>query len=127
MASKLTRRLILVASLFLIPTTFQPIFAASNDGMEISGIEKINVNKADVEQLSLIKGIGTKKAQAIVDYRLSNGDFMSLDELTGVKGIGDSTLQKIKPYLALLLTSYRTLSMAHGCASLYLLSFSKLV
>lgn len=101
MASKLTRRLILVASLFLIPTTFQPIFAASNDIMEDAGIEKINVNKADVDQLSLIKGIGTKKAQAIIDYRLTNGNFMSLDELTGVKGIGDSTLQKIKPYLAL--------------------------
>ena len=101
MINKSTCRLILAASLFLLPMSLQPAFAASPNNMEVSGIEKININKADIEQLSLIKGIGSKKAQAIIDYRLANGDFTHLDELTSVKGIGDSTLQKIIPYLTL--------------------------
>lgn len=101
MINKSICRLIFTALLFLLPTSFQPIFAASVNSMEVSGIEKININKADTEQLSLIKGIGTKKAQAIIDYRVANGEFTTLDELISVKGIGSSTLEKITPYLTI--------------------------
>ena len=62
---------------------------------------KININSADIDQLSLIKGIGIKKAQAIVDYRTSHGQFTTLEEVVNVKGIGKGTLKKIMPYLTL--------------------------
>lgn len=55
----------------------------------------ININTANAEAISkALKGVGIKKAQAIVDYRESYGDFHHADELTAVKGIGKSTLAK---------------------------------
>lgn len=95
------RRLILVVSLFLLPSSFQPLLAAESVKSTVSAIEKINVNTADISQLSEIKGLGSKKAQAIVDYRSDKGSFVNLSELSNVKGIGQSTLKKISPYLSL--------------------------
>ncbi len=57
--------------------------------------EPVNINTANVEQLAEnLKGIGPKKAQAIIDYREQNGPFFSADELINVKGIGPKTLEK---------------------------------
>ena len=50
--------------------------------------QKINLNTADAKQIAgMIKGIGQKRAQAIVDYRKMHGKFKSFDELASVKGI----------------------------------------
>lgn len=53
---------------------------------------KIALNKADIKQLSTLKGIGSKKAQAIILYREQVGQFTSLDDLLKVKGIGKKIL-----------------------------------
>jgi competence protein ComEA len=64
------------------------------------GIPKdVNINTADKETLILLPGIGPVAAEAILAYRKNNGNFKSVDELTKVKGIGDKTLEKLKPYL----------------------------
>lgn len=62
---------------------------------------KVNLNTADVSELSTLKGIGEKKAEAIISYRDANGGFKSIDELTNVKGIGEKTLASLKEELAL--------------------------
>lgn len=59
---------------------------------EIQKIELININKADVDTLSLLKGIGEKRAKAIISYRELNGNFESVDDLLNIKGIGDKVL-----------------------------------
>ncbi len=61
----------------------------------------ININSASEAELVTLKGIGSKKAQAIIDYRNTMGDFVSLDELTDVKGIGKKTLEKNRQRLSL--------------------------
>lgn len=67
--------------------------AADND--PINNQATININTASVDSISkTLKGIGLKKAQAIVDYRENYGDFSHIEELTAVKGIGKSTLAK---------------------------------
>jgi len=58
----------------------------------------INIASADV-LAGTLPGIGPTKAKAIVDYRDLNGPYQSVDELTNVKGIGEVTLNKIKPFL----------------------------
>ncbi len=57
---------------------------------------KININKASLEELKLIPNIGEAKAQAIIDYRNSVGIFNEIDDIKNVSGIGDSLFDKIK-------------------------------
>ncbi|MCY1258674.1 competence protein ComEA helix-hairpin-helix repeat region [compost metagenome] len=62
----------------------------------------VNLNTADVAQLqSELKGIGEKKAEAIVQYREANGPFTSVDQLLEVKGIGKATLDKNREKLTI--------------------------
>ena len=56
--------------------------------------ERININTATAGELATLHGVGTKTAQAIVDYREMFGRFGSVDDLTKVKGIGAKTLEK---------------------------------
>jgi competence protein ComEA len=54
--------------------------------------EAININTADVQELVKLKGVGPKKAEAIIVWRKENGDFKTIDQLLEVKGIGEATL-----------------------------------
>ncbi len=55
----------------------------------------VNVNTADAGTIAEeLKGIGAKKAQAIVEYREANGKFKTIESLTEVKGIGLKTVEK---------------------------------
>lgn len=64
--------------------------------------DKININTASAEDMvNALKGIGPKKAQAIIDYREAKGPFTQVDQLTEVKGIGPSTLSHIKELIVL--------------------------
>ena len=130
MFNKLTSRLLLVISLFVFSASQQVFSAdatikkpvadktmtkpavdkatkksssAADKKMKKASatITKINLNTATNEQLATIKGIGVKKAQAIIDYRKEHGKFASLDDLINVKGIGEGTLKKIAPLLKL--------------------------
>ena len=57
---------------------------------------KININKASLEELKLLPNIGESKAQAIIDYRNSVGIFNSIEDIKNVSGIGDNLFDKIK-------------------------------
>ncbi len=53
----------------------------------------VDINSASVKELTSLKGIGTKKAEAILSYRKAHC-FKNVDEITKVKGIGKKFLQK---------------------------------
>ena len=60
----------------------------------------VNINTADAQTLSKnIKGVGLKKAQAIVAFREKNGAFKNIEDLKKVKGIGNKLLDKNKDTL----------------------------
>lgn len=58
--------------------------------------ELININTASSQQLQALSGIGEVKAQAIIDYRETNGDFAAVEHITRVSGIGPATFDKIR-------------------------------
>ncbi len=57
---------------------------------------KVNINAATAEELSTLPGIGPTKAQSIIDYRLANGPFQSIEDIKNVRGIGEATFEKLK-------------------------------
>ena len=61
----------------------------------------ININKATVEELSTLKNIGAKYAQKIVEYREKNGPFQKVEDILLVKGIGTKTLEANKDKITL--------------------------
>ncbi len=60
----------------------------------------VNVNTATVEELQLLPGVGEVRAKAIVEARKARGGFKRVDDLLGVKGIGDAGLERLRPYVA---------------------------
>lgn len=63
------------------------------------GDHLININTCTLDELMEINGIGKTKAEAILKYRESNGDFNSIDDIKNVDGIGDALFEKIKAYI----------------------------
>lgn len=75
--------------------------AKAKDQASIAQV-RISINSASAEELSsVLKGVGAKKAEAIVKYRKANGKFKSLDELASVKGIGEAIIEKNRSNLTL--------------------------
>ena len=54
----------------------------------------IDINTANAAELASLTNIGLKKAKQIIAYREANGLFVSIDDLTKVKGIGLKTIEK---------------------------------
>ncbi len=64
--------------------------------------QTVNINRADAATLaSVLTGIGPSRAEEIIRYREAYGPFESIDELTEVKGIGKSTLEKNRARITL--------------------------
>ena len=61
--------------------------------------EVIDLNTAAPEDLERLPGIGPAKAEAIAAYRAEHGLFQSVDQLTEVSGIGEATLETLRPYI----------------------------
>jgi competence protein ComEA len=57
---------------------------------------KVNINKATVDELCVLKRIGPSYAQRIVDYREQNGPFEKPEDIMKVKGIGFKTFEANK-------------------------------
>ncbi len=57
---------------------------------------KVNINTATADQLTTLKGIGESTAQKIIDYRQQNGSFKSIEDIKNVSGIGDKKYAAIK-------------------------------
>ena len=78
-------------------------YRASTSGRSSSGKplprSPININRASARDLQLIPGIGPAMAQRIIERRQLR-PFTSAEDLLDVKGIGEKTLEKIRPYIS---------------------------
>lgn len=91
-----------------------PVFAANPTDTAASAtqtathkeaaVEKtVNINTADVNTIveSHIKGIGKKRAEAIVAYRTQHGPFKSVDDLKNIKGISEKIINANRSHLTM--------------------------
>ena len=76
-------------------------YANENSFVEVAPNTSISLNEADVEQLTQLKGIGEKRAIAIIAYREKVGRFESIEQLLSVKGIGEKVLSDNKANIRL--------------------------
>jgi comEA protein len=72
---------------------------AGSQGENGGEYRRIDINKACLEELVLLPGIGPKKAAAVIEWRSSKGPFKSIEGLLDVKGIGPGTLERLRPYV----------------------------
>ncbi|MFT6340931.1 MAG: competence protein ComEA [Alcanivorax sp.] len=87
--------LLLALSLPALAVEVDAVKDAANTQVE----NRIDLNTADVTQLQELKGVGPKTAQAIVQWRDSQGPFTNVDQLLAIKGIGEKTLAKMRDSL----------------------------
>ena len=59
----------------------------------------VDVNTANEQQLMAVPGIGESLAKRIVQFRDKNGRFEKVDDLMKVQGIGEKSIEKLRPYL----------------------------
>jgi competence protein ComEA len=59
----------------------------------------IDLNRATLEQLDSLRGIGPVRGRAILEYRMRVGRFHAVEELLNVNGIGEKTLESVRPFV----------------------------
>ena len=95
-SSRNPRALARMASLILlIALAVSP--AAAVEQQLLEGV--VNINTASAEQLEMLPGVGEVRARAILAERKGRGGFKSIDDLRAVKGVGDSLLERMRPYV----------------------------
>lgn len=79
--------------------TQSPELASSQRSVGISLPGFLNINTASQEELESLPGIGAVKAKAIIDYRIQNGYFLTIDDLMKVHGIGESIFSQVEDFI----------------------------
>ena len=59
----------------------------------------VDLNSASEAQLQEVPGIGPSLAKKIVEFRNENGPFKSVDDLLKVRGVGEKSLERLRPHL----------------------------
>lgn len=88
-----------LAALFLVGSLSAISAKDANNTAAEAAAGKIDINTADAETLSTLKGIGPKTAMRIITYRKEMGNFKAVEDLMEVKGIGEKSFETLKPFI----------------------------
>ena len=97
---RLARTLLLSLALATISVCRVPLASAAPTEQKPDGSGVVNLNTAGELELGLLPGVGSTKAQAIIEWRKKHGAFKKIDDLTRVKGFGRKTFLRLKPHLS---------------------------
>lgn len=78
----------------LLPDSGDPSPAAERDTL-------ININAAEFDELQEIPGIGPAYARRIIEWRLLNGSFTTVEQLLAIRGIGKKRLDSLRKHITL--------------------------
>ncbi len=99
---------LLAAALLLVLVLYQPFWGRLPERKVADSLAgnvvkdgRIDLNTADMAALCSLPGIGEAKAQAILEWREERGSFASVEELLEVDGIGEKTLEALRPLLCI--------------------------
>lgn len=76
-------------------------YAYDREKIESMEVELVNINKADIDTLCTLPGVGKATAKEIINYRNENGAFKSIEEIKYVKGIGYQDYIKLSPLITI--------------------------
>ncbi len=84
---KLVSSILVLSCAFLANSSHANTYVPATSSLQVT--QKINLNRASVQELThAVKGIGKKRALAIIQYRQKHGNFKTITDLAGVRGIG---------------------------------------
>lgn len=66
---------------------------------EKSSSSKVNINKANIDELKNLPGVGDALAQRIITYRNEIEKFKNIEDLKNVSGIGEKKYDSLKEYI----------------------------
>lgn len=84
-----------------IEATEQAVAAAERRERPLAEGETVDPNTASVDELVRLPGVGPALARRITDHRAEHGRFRTAGDLGRVAGIGERTLERLRPHLAL--------------------------
>ncbi len=85
----------------LVPRQSDTAMYGTDGVLKGDAFDRININTASSDQLQTLPGIGPVLAERIIKYREAHGPFATIDELVKIQGIGDATLERIRPLVAI--------------------------
>ena len=102
--------IVICAALAVAAVSDGPAFAAgvnagpsaihpASELIEQAEIRPVDVNAATADELQKVPGIGEALARRIIEFREEHGPFQKIDDLLNVRGIGATSLEKLRPYL----------------------------
>ncbi|RLE25454.1 MAG: hypothetical protein DRJ61_02200 [Acidobacteria bacterium] len=86
----------------LIPIIVLVLMAVTTGAIaaETGSTGVVNVNTASADELQYLPRVGPALAGRILEFREANGPFEDVNELVAVKGIGETSLEKLRPFVA---------------------------
>src|SRR3954453_7132335 len=89
---------ITVAILILITLCTSAFAQSQSASAAPSGV--VNINTADAAQLAYLPHVGVKAAERIIEYRKAHGSFAKVTARMEVKGFGEKSFERLRPYLS---------------------------
>lgn len=86
-----------------IPTNGELVDSASGVSYipEVQESKKVSINRASLEELQKIPGVGVSTATNIINYRKKNGNFKKIEEIKNVTGIAEAKFESMLEYIEL--------------------------